>query len=158
MEPDELIFDEDDCWATPREAPLDVGDVFVPIGLPLLDEEYELHVLEERGWFFVRVLPVFALVVGRFEEFAVVVPITTADGVADAERFSTLVESGATASHWATLPPLGDAWGEEAIAVLFQPATLPVAHLEAPPVEHLAGMTPRARTQLQTRFARVWVS
>jgi hypothetical protein len=138
------------AYAPATSSEVRVGDVCQAIALPDPADPalYESDALPGRFALAARI--VYALVVSVYEGYVVVVPITTADVVADGGQFAAVVAAGHTARRWITLPVLEGAWDQEAVAMLFMPQTLPE---QAVASKRLAAMHPDAREVVGARFA-----
>ena len=143
----------DDCWVLPT-AGLGVGDVCGAVPLPKLEEGAELATDPEpprRYWVEAQIS--FALVLGVYDVYAALAPISVADTAPDADDFATLVETGRSAKELVRLPELYGHWSGDAVTLLFCPHTRLVAEVE--PLRE-ASMTSDARDRLRQRIARAF--
>ncbi len=147
----------DDCWTTPEWGAPEPGDLYQGVALPSLEEGFGLYVLEQEPGVdvFVPVRFGYALVVRCFAAFVSLVPVAL-DGPTG---FDFLLEQGRTAKDFVRLPPLLTHWDDGALALLYQPHTLPVSMLSDErdqPAERLATLDAPARATLNQRITRAW--
>jgi hypothetical protein len=148
--------DFDDATWIPGDHPLPptVGDLYAGVPLPAFEDAGGLVVsgTGDREVLHLAVERRLALVVSTVQEL-VVVPVTTADDAEDYTRFREVVEMGRTAVPFCRLPRLAAFWEEDALAVLYQPISLPYRFFEDAPVVRLMAMSPEAQNTLKLRFA-----
>lgn len=146
----------DDCWQPPSATDVPVvGALYEGVPLPSLDE-FQILVREETREFWIPMRFTFAVVVRASSGFVTLVPVTTGSDVSDSTQFDWLIEQGRTAAEFVRLPECSNAWQGDALTLLIQPQTLPVAELSQPPAELLATMTAEAQETFRHRVANAW--
>jgi hypothetical protein len=146
----------DDCWQTPRPTSSPYpGDLYEGVPLPSL-EDFQIFVDPDEKQFWTPMRFSFAIVMRSGTGFVTLAPVTTGGDVADPEQFAWIVDQGRTAPDFARLPELPAAWQGDALALLIQPHTLPVAELSQPPPRPVATMHSAAQETFRHRVANAW--
>lgn len=121
----------DDGYSSALAPEMAVGDVCVAI--PFVDPAGVLDAFTfdglRPGELLLKACWTRAIVLRLFAGCALLAPISTAVDGGDPEQFETVVGAGSGQSGWIRLPPLVGEWDEPAVALLFQPQTLPADYL-----------------------------